>query len=107
MKNYYFHIFVNNSVLLSDLPENLREEAERCTSGFAHLMCPIRSIMKRQKKEIISGGYIYMCSYDTSMTNKIFSYYFDMLKSIHTTYEAKIGSSRKHGAYVNLRRMEC
>lgn len=105
MKNYYFHIFVNNSVLLSDLPENLREEAERCTSGFTHLMCPIRSMMKRQKKEIISGGYIYMCSYDTSMTNKIFSYYFDMLKSIHTTYEAKI-QIEKERLIKDLRRLQ-
>ena len=37
--------------------------------------------MKRQNKEIITDGYIYMCSYDTSITNKIFLHYFDMLRS--------------------------
>lgn len=75
MKEYYIHIFKNNSVLLSNLPEELREEADRCSCNLTNSMCPIRHVMKRQNKEIITDGYIYMCSYDTSITNKIFLHY--------------------------------
>lgn len=50
MKEYYIHIFKNNSVLLSNLPEELREEADRCSCNLTNSMCPIRHVMKRQNK---------------------------------------------------------
>ena len=34
MKEYYIHILKNNSVLLSNLPEELREEADRCNCNL-------------------------------------------------------------------------
>lgn len=95
MKEYYIHIFKNNSVLLSNLPEELREEADRCSCNLTNSMCPIRHVMKRQNKEIITDGYIYMCSYDTSITNKIFLHYFDMLRSVHIAYEEKIKNEKE------------
>lgn len=105
MKEYYIHIFVNNSIFLSNLPEDLREEADKCDCGYIHLLCPVRHIMKRQNKENVLGGYIYMCSYDTSLTNKIFSYYFDMLRSIHIAYEEKI-RREKEELIKDLRRLQ-
>lgn len=90
MKTYYIHIFINNKVLISTLPEDLREEAERSEYSYKNSICPIRHIVKRQNKEAVQDGYIYMCSYDTSMTNKIFFYYFDMLKTIHIAYLEKV-----------------
>lgn len=57
MKEYYIHIFKNNSVLLSNLPEELREEADRCSCNLTNSMCPIRHVMKRQNKEIITDGH--------------------------------------------------
>ena len=98
MKEYYIHIFKNNSVLLSNLPEELREEADRCSCNLTNSMCPIRHVMKRRNKEIITDGYIYMCSYDTSITNKIFLHYFDMLRSVHIAYEEKIKNEKEDGS---------
>lgn len=105
MKEYYIHIFKNNSVLLSNLPEELREEADRCSCNLTNSMCPIRHVMKRQNKEIITDGYIYMCSYDTSITNKIFLHYFDMLRSVHIAYEEKI-KNEKERLMKDLRRLQ-
>ena len=95
MKEYYIHIFKNNSVLLSNLPEELREEADRCSCNLTNSMCPIRHVMKRQNKEIITDGYIYMCSYDTSITNKIFLHYFDMLRSVYILHMKKKSKMKK------------
>lgn len=38
MKEYYIHIFKNNSVLLSNLPEELREEGDRCSCNLTNSM---------------------------------------------------------------------
>ena len=90
MKNYYIHVFIKNKVLFSTLPEELREEAEKSEYIYKNCICPVRQMMKRQNKEAVQDGYIYMCSYDTSMTSKIFSYYFDMLRTIHIAYQEKV-----------------
>ena len=90
MKSFYIHILIKNKVLFSTLPEELREEAEKSEYIYKNCICPIKRIMKRQNKEAVQDGYIYMCSYDTSMTSKIFSYYFDMLKTIHIAYQEKV-----------------
>lgn len=89
-KKYYIHVFVNNTVLISTLLEDLREEADKCECNYINSICSIKKMMKRQNKELVQGGYIYMCSYDTSMTNKIFSYYFDILKTMYVSYQEKI-----------------
>lgn len=90
MKSYYIHILIKNKVLFSTLPEELREEAEKSEYIYKNCICPIKHIMKRQNKEAVQDGYIYMCSYDTSMTSKIFSYYFDMLRTMHIAYQEKV-----------------
>lgn len=90
MKDFYLHICVKNQVIMSTLPDDLLEEADLSSFGFTYGLCIVRKINKRYRKEAIQDGYIYMCSYDKSITNKIFSYYFDMLLSIHSAYQERL-----------------
>ena len=105
MKQYYIHIFKDNSILLSNLPDDLRNEADECSYEFINSMCAIKHIKRLQYKESITNGYIYMCSYDTSMTKKIFFHYFDMLKSVYDAYEEKI-KNEKERLIKDLRRLQ-
>ena len=92
MKKFYIHIVVEETVIITTLPTDLREEVNVCKEGFSRVFCPVFKKYKRYKKEIVDNGFIYMCSYDETITNKIFTYYFDAVKSLYGAFMSKINS---------------
>ena len=90
MKNCYYHIELKGRVLLSNMPKDLVAIAASASIGREVEICPIRKIKKRWKKEVIEGGTIYMCSYDDSMTRKIFDHYFDALQMLQSSFNVRL-----------------
>lgn len=82
----YIHLCLNNgNILCSTLPTKLLGEAESCISDCALEMCRVTGKEKRHGKIKNENGYIYLCVYDGSITNKIFKRYFDVLSPLHGT----------------------
>ena len=92
-KELYYHIVKNDIVLLTNLPADLSGEVGLATAETKYVMCNVRRAMKRQKKYPIENGFFYLCSYDTSLTNKQFALCFDVFMSIIPSYESSIKSA--------------
>jgi len=101
----YIEISYNGSIILSTVPRDLRPEVDVCDTKSRCLICPVRNKIKRQKKVVFDGGYIYACSYNTDMTNKLFLFFFDAVVSLSKAYIDRI-TDIKSEANRNLRRMK-
>ena len=65
---FFYHIIKNGSVILSNLPKELLPEVDTCLAESKLLSCKVRGVLKRQKKLPIEDGFVYLCTYDTSVT---------------------------------------
>lgn len=84
---FYYHIVKSNSVILSNLPKNLLPEVNDSLAEAKLLKCKIRRIEKRQKKLPIEDGFVYLCTYDPSVTKNEFKQYFDILLLLIPAFE--------------------
>lgn len=79
----YIHICTHSGeVLCSTLPSNLLNEFLACNKECELKICPIHHVQKRHGKRSIEGGLIYLCSYDSSVTNKIFTRHMTLCESM-------------------------
>lgn len=101
----YIEISYNGVIILSTVPGDLRAEVDNCDTKAKCFICPVRNKIKRQKKVIFDDGYIYACSYNPEMTNKLFLFYFESVVSLSSAYINRI-SDIKSEANRNLRRMK-
>ena len=69
---FFYHIIKNGSVILSNLPKELLPEVDTCLAESKLLSCKVRGVLKRQKKLPIEDGFVYLCTYDTSVTKNDF-----------------------------------
>lgn len=90
MKDCYYHIEVYGRVLLSNLPKELVTLAISSPIGRDTEICPVRKTKKRWKKSEIEGGTVYMCSYDESITRRIFDYYFEAVLMMQSSYNIRL-----------------
>jgi K+-sensing histidine kinase KdpD len=61
-------------VLATDLPDELIENARSFTEKFSHSICKERGVKVRQGVVEFDNFVLYACSYDKSITNKIFKH---------------------------------
>ncbi len=92
---FLYHIVKHNSVILSNLPKDLLPEVELCTAESKFLCCRIRGIDKRQKKLPIDDGFVYLCTYDRTITKKDFMKYFDILQSLVPSFDEAVHNAAK------------
>lgn len=91
MKECYYHIVEDNKVVLSNLPTELLSEVDSCDAATQCIQCPVRSVLKRQKKLSTDGnGFVYFCSYDQSLNKKTFALYYDAIYSLYKSFASKI-----------------
>lgn len=97
MNDAFYHIVINDEIILSNLPEDLMPEVVECPAETQYKECPIRQLIKRQKKLKTpdGNGFIYFCSYDPQLTKKTFAYYFDALYSLYNSFSTKIEHIRR------------
>jgi len=82
----YVHLaLLNDEVILSNLPSSLSHLPKLCDFECRIEKCPNEHKEKRHGKIFFESGYIYLCSYDKEITNKIFKRYFDVLKPIFSS----------------------
>ena len=97
--NYLIRTKKKSKVLSTDLPKELIDEAVNCNKEFEIVQCKIRKEKKRQG--IIDRGnlVLYLCSYDTNKTNKIFKHQIrdstGFLKAYETMSEEERKKTRK------------
>ena len=84
---FYYHIVKNNSVVLSNLPNDLLPEVNDSLAEAKLVKCKIRCIEKRQKKLPVENGFVYLCTYDPSVTKNEFKQYFDILLLLIPAFE--------------------
>lgn len=92
----YIYISYNGEILCNTLPQDLLIELQTCKVECEYKLCPIRNQHKRHGKRILDNGEVYLCSYDLSVTNKIFKRHltlcetmFDSLIEIRTSVREK------------------
>lgn len=91
---FYYHIVKNNSVILSNLPNDLLPEVNDSLAEAKLVRCKVRCVEKRQKKLPVEDGFVYLCTYDTSVTKNEFKKYFDILTLFVPAFENAV----KHAA---------
>lgn len=84
---FYYHIVKNNSVILSNLPDDLLPEVNDSLAEAKLIKCKVRGIEKRQKKLPVENGFVYLCTYDLSVTKNDFKKYFDILLLLIPAFE--------------------
>ena len=57
---FYYHIVKNNSVILSNLPDDLLPEVNDSLAEAKLIKCKVRGIEKRQKKLPVENGFVYL-----------------------------------------------
>lgn len=77
---YVHFAYLNDDVIFSNLPLNQNHIPAESEFVCKLEMCPFEKKEKRHGRVLFDGGYIYLCSYDNEITNKIFKRYFDVLK---------------------------
>ena len=87
---FFYHIIKNGSVILSNLPKELLPEVDTCLAESKLLSCKVRGVLKRQKKLPIEDGFVYLCTYDTSVTKNDFKKYFDILLSLVPSFDEAV-----------------
>ena len=88
--DFIFDIIKNTDVILSNIPEELMSEVDECTAEAKLLTCKVKQIEKRQKKLPIDDGYVYLCTYDKSVTKNDFKKYFDILLSFVPAFDKAV-----------------
>lgn len=75
----YIHIQHNDgSIVSSNLPADLVVEFYNCTTEYESCICSTRCTPKKHGKIILDRGCMYLCSYDKTVTAKIFKRHFDL-----------------------------
>lgn len=69
---YTYICDITGRILCNTLPNELHSEMTSCTQECEYKLCPIRNQAKRHGKKRLANGTIYLCTYDSSITNKIF-----------------------------------
>lgn len=87
---FFYHIVKNNSVVMSNLPNELLSEVESCLAESKLVYCNVRKVDKRQKKLPIDNGFVYLCTYDKSVTKNDFKKYFDILLSLIPSFDEAV-----------------
>lgn len=87
---FFYHIIKNGSVILSNLPKELLPEVDTCLAESKLLYCNVRGVLKRQKKLPIEDGFVYLCTYDISVTKNDFKKYFDILLSLVPSFDEAV-----------------
>lgn len=105
MKDCYFHIVTNGNIQISNLPQNMHAYADKCKSGYSRINSYILHKDICQIKEINGYDYIYICSYDNTITRKILQHYFDALKDLNLIYVNKL-KDIENNANSDLRRLQ-
>lgn len=110
MKDCYYHIVDDNEVILSNLPHELLPEVDSCPAATQCIPCPIKGVIKRQKKLATdNNGFVYFCSYDQDMNKKTFAYYYDALYSLYKSFNSKIkqiDSEKRLSAKTDINRLQ-
>lgn len=110
MKDCYYQIVDDNEVVLSNLPNELLSEVDGCEAATQCILCPIKGIIKRQKKLTIgNNGFVYFCSYDPNMNKKTFAYYYDAIYSLYNSFVLKIkqiDSKNRLSAKTDINRLQ-
>lgn len=84
---FYYHIVKNNSVILSNLPSDLLPEVNDSLAEAKLVKCKVWCVDKRQKKLPVEDGFVYLCTYDTTVTKNEFKKYFDILTLFVPAFE--------------------
>ena len=84
---FYYHIVKNNSVILSNLPSDLLPEVDDSLAEAKLVKCKVWCVEKRQKKLPVEDGFVYLCTYDTTVTKNEFKKYFDILTLFVPAFE--------------------
>lgn len=105
MKDCYYHIEIEGRVMLSNMPKELVALAATAPIGREVTFCPVKKIKKRWEKVAVDGGTVYMCSYDSSMTRKIFEHYFDALLMLQSSFCVRL-QEMVQGNTTSLRRLQ-
>lgn len=87
---FFYHIVKNNSVVMSNLPNELLSEVESCLAESKLVYCNVRKVDKRQKKLPIDNGFVYLCTYDKAVTKNDFKKYFDILLSLIPSFDEAV-----------------
>ena len=96
MNDTLFHIVVHGEVILSNLPREYLGVLETATPATQVIVCPIRQIIKREKRlPLDSDSYIYLCSYDQDITKKSFSLLFSAFQMLYGAFLQKIREVKK------------
>jgi signal transduction histidine kinase len=101
----YYHITVEGSVVVSNLPKRHLSEAARCTAEVEKCNCPIEMRDKRHGKIHANGLDIYLVSFDTNTTNRIFKQYF-VACQFFSPLIAKGKQAVEDSAALNFRRLK-
>ena len=96
MSDTLFHIVIHGEVVLSNLPKEYYSELENATPATQVIECPVRKIIKRQKKlPLDSDSYIYLCSYNKEITKKSFYLLFSAFQMLYEAFLQKIKEVKK------------
>lgn len=105
MKNYYYHIELDGRVFLSNLPKDMTPKALSSPLGHEVTYIPEKMNKLRWKKEKIEGGTVYMCTFDSNVTRKIFDYYFDALMMMYSSFYVRLQEMVQINA-ASIRRLQ-
>lgn len=82
---YVHFAYLNDEVIFSNLPVAHFQIPTQCEFDCKIELCPFEKKEKRHGRILFDRGYIYLCSYDNEITNKIFKRYFDVLKPMFSS----------------------
>ena len=105
IKDCFFHIVAYNSVLLSNIPNNMYDFAASCDEGYSNTKCDILGKDIRLLKETVDDGYIFLYTLDHNVTRKMLHHYFDAIRLMHNSYKKKL-TEITDSASNNLRRLQ-
>lgn len=103
MKNIFFQIVENGSIIFSTLTGELIALPEQCSNGSNR--CNIQGTEHLYIKKETNYGYIFICSSDRTITRRILGHYFDAIEKLYTVFDFKI-KDVKNSSINNLRRLQ-
>lgn len=93
-KELLFHIECDG-IVLSNIPNNLIEEIEHLGFVSETVFCANRNCRMHHRKLKLSNGFVYLRSYASNITNRIFEHYFDALLMLHEHFFAQMHSLKQ------------
>lgn len=85
--DFLYHVVLQNGTVITNLPDSLYAEMDNCTAKTKCEICSVRGVLKRHKKAPLNGGFAYLCSYDSELTNNNFKLCFEVFISLVSCLE--------------------